>query len=138
MILSHLIHPELIGALASAGHGSKVLLSDANYPNITGANPQAQRVWLNLAPGLLTVDQILEVLLTAVPFEAAEIMSPPEGIDVPAIDGYRTALDGIPFSGHERHDFYEQARSTDVAIVVATGDQRLFANLLLTIGVRAT
>lgn len=138
MILSHLTHPELIGALATAGHGSKVLLSDANFPHTTGANPLARRVWLNLAPGLLTVDQILEVLLTAVPIEAAEIMSPPPGIDVPAIDGYRAALDGIPFSGHERHAFYEQARSVDVAIVIATGDQRLYANLLLTIGVRAT
>lgn len=137
MILSHLIHPELIGALATAGHGSKVLLSDANFPNSTGANPQARRVWLNLAPGLLTVDQILEVLLTAVPIEAAEIMSPPAGIEVPAIDGYRAVLEGIPFSGHERHAFYEQARATDVAIVIATGDQRLYANLLLTIGVRA-
>lgn len=137
MILSHLIHPELIGALATAGHGSKVLISDANFPHTTGTNPQARRVWLNLAPGLLTVDQVLQVLLTAVPIEAAEIMSPAAGAEAPAIDGYRSTLDGIPFSAHERHDFYQQARGTDVAIVIATGDQRFYANLMLTIGVRA-
>jgi len=35
----------------------------------------------------------------------------------------------------ERFTFYETASSDDVALVVATGEQRLYANLLLTIGV---
>jgi len=35
-----------------------------------------------------------------------------------------------------RFDFYDEAKSDDVCCVVATGDQRLYANLLLTIGVR--
>jgi L-fucose mutarotase len=35
----------------------------------------------------------------------------------------------------ERFAFYELARGRDVALAVATGDQRLYANLLLTIGV---
>ena len=32
---------------------------------------------------------------------------------------------------------YDAARSEDVGIVVATGEQRLYGNLLLTVGVRA-
>jgi L-fucose mutarotase len=36
-----------------------------------------------------------------------------------------------------RTDFYQAARGLDVALVVATAEQRLYGNLLLTIGVRA-
>ena len=137
MIRYPLIHPELLGALGTAGHGSKILLADGNYPHTTGTAPAAKRIYLNLAPGLLTVDQVLEVLATAVPIEAAEIMSPPDGVDVPAIAAYRAALEGVPFTGIERFAFYDAARHPDVAIVIATGDQRVYANLLLTIGVVA-
>jgi L-fucose mutarotase len=136
MILGNLIHPQLLSALASAGHGSKILLSDGNFPHTTGAAPGATRVYLNVAPGLLTVDQVLAVLISAVPIEAAETMSPPDGGEPPAVSGYRAALGGVEFVKHERAAFYEAARHPDVAIVVATGDQRVYANLMLTIGVR--
>lgn len=136
MILGELIHPQLLSALGKAGHGSKILLSDGNFPHGTGAAASATRVYLNLAPGLLSVDQVLAALITAVPIEAAETMTPPDGAEPPAISGYRRALGGVPFSEHDRGAFYEAARHPDVAIVVATGDQRIYANLLLTIGVR--
>jgi L-fucose mutarotase len=32
-------------------------------------------------------------------------------------------------------EFYQEAKSPDTALVIATGEQRRFANLLLTIGV---
>ena len=34
-----------------------------------------------------------------------------------------------------RFEFYDAARDSDVALVIATGEQRVYANLLLTIGV---
>jgi L-fucose mutarotase len=37
-----------------------VLISDGNYPHTTGSNPAATRVFLNLAPGVLTVTEILK------------------------------------------------------------------------------
>src|SRR5487761_2742086 len=100
-------HPELLRAIAGAGHGAKILLADGNYPHSVWVSPRAERIALNLAPGLLTVD-----------------------------DGYREQLPGIPFTEVPRFDFYDEAKSDDVCCVVATGDQRLYANLLLTIGVR--
>jgi L-fucose mutarotase len=36
---------------------------------------------------------------------------------------------------HERFAFYEMARQSDVSLVIATGEQRVYANLLLVIGV---
>ena len=71
MLKTKLIHPEILDALGSAGHGSKVLIADGNYPFGTGANPSAKRVYLNLAPGLVTVTDVLRVLVDAIPIEAA-------------------------------------------------------------------
>jgi len=132
-----LIHPTLIGALAAAGHGSQVLVADGNYPHSTGANPSATCIYLNLAPGLLDVDDVLKVLVGAIPIESATVMLPEDRSEPVAVSGYRRALDAS-LTWHElgRHEFYAAARTRDVAIVIATGDQRHYANLLLTIGVR--
>jgi len=37
--------------------------------------------------------------------------------------------------GLGRHEFYEEAKSIDTALVIATGEQRVFANILLVLGV---
>ncbi|MEU2202621.1 RbsD/FucU domain-containing protein [Isoptericola sp. NPDC019482] len=145
MLRYQLLHPGLVAALAAAGHGSRVLLADANYPHSTGARPGAARVHLNLRPGLLTVDQVLEVLLDAVPVESAAVMVPggvagdvvAAGDEIPAHTGYRTMLGpDVGWDELDRFAFYDAARSDDVAVLVATGDQRVYANLLLTLGVR--
>ena len=137
MLLTSLIHPPLLGALGRAGHGSKLLIADGNYPYATGAVAAAERIYLNLAPGLLDVDQVLAAVKTSVPIEAAEVMTPPDGSEVPAIAGFRASLRGVPFTGLDRSAFYDAARESDVAVVIATGDQRLYACLMLTIGVRS-
>jgi L-fucose mutarotase/ribose pyranase (RbsD/FucU family) len=41
----------------------------------------------------------------------------------------------VSFEAVERLAFYDLARTPDVAVVIATGDTRQYANLLLTIGV---
>ncbi|MBT1003590.1 RbsD or FucU transport [Paenarthrobacter sp. DKR-5] len=138
MINYGLTHPGLIRALAESGHGSQILIADGNYPHNTGAPASAARIALNLRPGLLTVDHILEVLIDAVPIEAAAVMAPPDGRWTEAVRGYQRALGAeVPFTSHERFDFYNAARSPDVAVVIASGDTRPYANLLLTIGVVA-
>ena len=136
MLLHPLTHPQILAAVASAGHGSKILISDGNFPHSTGAAASAARIYLNIAPGLVSVDQVLLPLLTAVPVEGAEVMTPPDATEVPAIAGYRAALPGVTFTLHDRQGFYDASRNPDVALVIATADQRVYANLLLTIGVR--
>jgi L-fucose mutarotase len=51
MLRTQLIHPQILGALAEAGHGSQVLISDGNFPHVTATPPGARRVYLNLSPG---------------------------------------------------------------------------------------
>ncbi|WP_129790118.1 RbsD/FucU family protein [Promicromonospora panici] len=145
MLRYELLHPDLLRELAAAGHGSRVLLADANYPHSTGARPGAARVHLNLRPGLVTVEQVLEVLLDAVPLESAAVMVPGgvsgdvvgAGEPIPVHAVFRAAMgDAVAWETMDRFAFYEAARGDDVALVVATGEQRVYANLLLTIGVR--
>jgi L-fucose mutarotase len=135
VLRTRLIHPEILAALAAAGHGSQVLISDGNFPHATATPPGAHRVYLNLSPGRVTVTEVLEAVAVTVPLEAAAVMRPHDA-DAPAVlEEYRALLPaGAPVEVVERFAFYQLARGPDVTLVVATGDQRLYANLLLTIG----
>jgi L-fucose mutarotase len=136
MLKSNLLHPQLLAALGGAGHGAKILIADGNFPFGTRANATAQRVFLNLAPGMLNATDVLKVIADAVPIESAEIMLTAEGREAPIIADFRKLLGiQIPFIGHDRFAFYDACQSTDTAIVIATGEQRIYANILLTIGV---
>lgn len=137
MINYTLLHPDLLAVLARAGHGSRILIADANYPHSTGAPASAARIALNVRPGLLSVDQILEVLLDAVPIEAAATMATADGSEAPAVQGYRNLLgQGVEFTAYERFEFYAASREPDVTALIASADMRQYANVLLTIGVR--
>jgi L-fucose mutarotase len=136
MLRSRLTHPQILAALGSAGHGSQVLIADGNYPFVTGANAQAARVYLNLTRGFAPVDEVLAVLVEALPIEAAQVMMPASGVEAPIFRDFRRVLpSGVPLSTLERFAFYDAARSPNVALVIATGEQRIYANILLTIGV---
>ena len=135
MLRFPLIHPPLLAALAACGHGGKVLLADANYSPATNVHPGATVIYLNLRPGLLTVDQVLEPLLAAVPVEAADVMTQGDGTEPEVFARYRELLGpAVPLRPLERFEFYATCREPDVALCVATGDSRLYANLLLTVG----
>ncbi|MGW5265766.1 RbsD/FucU family protein [Microbispora sp. NPDC004025] len=135
MLRYPLIHPPLLSALAATGHGSRILLADANYAHATNVRAGAPVIHLNLRPGLVRVDDVLEVLVDAVPLESVHSMRPDEGGEPEALTGYRRLLGpDRPVEPMERLAFYEAAKGPDVAFAVATGDDRLYANLLLTVG----
>ena len=145
MLKSQLIHPQVLHALGRAGHGSKVLISDGNYPHWTKRSPNAEMVYLNFAPGLLNVTDVLKGLLSAVPIESAEVMDTlktgPYAMseDPPIWSEFRQILQNaridLELQKIERFAFYDSAARPDVALTIATGEQRIYANLLLTIGV---
>lgn len=146
MLKSELIHPDISAIVARAGHSSKILISDGNYPASSAIGPGAELVSLNLAPGILTVAQVFKVLLTAVPVEAVNTMGMPADDpykldhDPPVWDEYRQILSdaqaNITLEPIERWDFYDAVASRDHVLTIQTGDQALWANLLLTVGVR--
>jgi L-fucose mutarotase len=135
MLKTELLHPEILQALASAGHGSQVLIADSNFPFTTGANPAAKRVYLNLSPGKLDMNDVLGVLVNAIPIEAAQAIAPDSG-EPEIFATYRQLLPPqAVFSTLGRFPFYDAARSQNTALVIATGEQRTYACILLTIGV---
>ncbi|MFE5791358.1 RbsD/FucU domain-containing protein [Streptomyces sp. NPDC056503] len=137
MLLTGLLHPGVLGALAGAGHGARVLIADGHYPASTAVGERAGTVHLNLTPGLLDVTTVLDALLPVLPVESAWVMTPPEGTpEPPAIAAYRSRLAHVPVETLGRFDFYDAARSPDLALTIVTADVRTYANLLLVIGVR--
>jgi L-fucose mutarotase len=135
MLRYTLLHPEILAALGGAGHGSRVLIADGNYPFGTGAPPAARRVYLNLAPGILTVTDVLRVLADAIPIEAAHVMVPDSGPEPPIFAEFRAILPDLALETIGRFPFYDAVRGPDTALVIATGERRVYANILLTIGV---
>jgi L-fucose mutarotase len=138
MLKTGLLHPEILAALGSAGHGSRVLIADGNYPFTTGSPASAQVVYLNLRPGLVSVSDVLETLVAVMPIESAMVMVPANGPE-PEIHGAMRKMlpKGVPMESKGRFEFYDEARSPDTALVIATGEQRVYANILLVIGVVA-
>lgn len=136
MLKGNLLHPGILAALGQAGHGSTVLVADGNYPFATHTYPAAARVFLNLSPGSLSVTDILEALVGAIPIEAATVMQPADGSTPPIFAEFTRLLPAdVELQRLERFTFYDTAKQPELALVIASGDQRLYANILLTIGV---
>lgn len=145
MLKGQLIHPQVLAALGRAGHNSKVLISDGNYPHWTKRGPNAEVVFLNLAPGLLKATEVLKAIASAVPIESATLMDTHKTgpyamtTDPDIWTEYRAILDASgctePFRKLPPADFYKEAGTADVVLTIATGEQRIYANILLTIGV---
>jgi L-fucose mutarotase len=146
MLSYYLIHPQINEVLARAGHHAKILVADGNYPVSTKRGPNAELVCLNLSPGVVTVAQVLRALVSAVPIDRVNTMGiPPDDPyarkgEPPVWEQFRQELKAarlkLKLDPIQKWDFYKQVESPDHALTIQTGDQALWANLLLTVGCR--
>lgn len=135
MIKSDIIHPELLRALALCGHKANILITDANYSFVTNSARDAHIIYLNFAPGMISSTVILEKLLSYINVEQATLMISPADFDNTIADEYKTLLSPATTISHvERNAFYALAKSEDTLLVIASGETRRFANILLTAG----
>lgn len=135
MLAYKLINPPIINALAMAGHGAKVLIADSNYPASTKIGPNADLIYLNLTPGLPSGTDVLQTLLNAIEIEAAMVMQPDSGPEPGVFDEFRKVLPKkVVLQKLGRFDFYDAVLDPDTCLVIQTGEQRLYANILLVIG----
>lgn len=131
-----LLHPTILCALGSSGHGSRVLIADGNFPFVTETPETATKVFLNLRPGMVSVTDVLAALVEVIPIESVFLMDTPDGAPVPLHESIRKMLPAdAAINLCRRHDFYAEAKSPATSLVIATGEERRFANVLLTIGV---
>lgn len=134
-----LLGPELLAILRAMGHGDEIVIADANFP----ASANARRlVRLDGVDGVRVAKAIVSVMplddfvpnaafrmsVTGKPDEIPPII--PEYARVLAEEGYDRGIEGI-----ERMAFYARAR--EAYAIVATGEGRLWANLILKKGVVA-
>ena len=146
MLKHQLIHPKINEVLARAGHHSMILIADGNYPVSTKRGPNAELVCLNLSPGVVTVLQVLSAVLSAVPVDRVNTMGiPPDDLyaqqgEPPVWNEFRAALKaaglGLRLEPIQKWEFYQAVASADHVLTIQTGDQALWANVLLTMGCR--
>jgi L-fucose mutarotase len=146
MLKTQLLHPEILATIARAGHHGKILIADGNYPASSTLGPNAKLVSLQLMPGLPTVAQVLQAILSTVPIDVANTMdyerSGPYALseDPPVWPQFRKVIRDagltLELEPIEKWEFYKAVSTPDHVLTIQTADQQRFANLLLSIGVR--
>ncbi|MDO4838708.1 MAG: RbsD/FucU family protein [Clostridia bacterium] len=134
MLKSGCIHPGVMSVLSKLGHGDKILIADGNYP-LMQRTGDAEKVYLGLTAGTPTVTEVLNTLLHEINVEAACVMDPCEEDEPEIFEEFRQMLPGICLSKLSRYEFYDAASESAVGLAISTGETRVFANILITVGV---
>src|SRR5665213_1126765 len=135
MLKLNLLHPDILQALGSNGHGAKILIADGNFPVSTETAATCKKVFLNLAPGMLSVTDILGVIKEFIPVEKYMIMVAPDDSEHPIHREFARLLgENTTCQKLKREAFYQEASTDDVCLAIASAETRRFGNILLVIG----
>ncbi len=139
--LDPLLTPDLLSTLRAMGHGDEIAVVDANYP-AASAGPPVIRL------DGVTADAAVNAILSVMPLDdfvpdaswCMAVVGDPEA-EQPIFDSFREALarhQSVEFTltKLERFGFY--ARVEGCFAVVATGERRLYGNMILKKGVVRT
>ncbi|BDR80480.1 L-fucose mutarotase [Clostridium tetani] len=130
------LNPQLIRVLAHCGHGDKILICDGNYPIDSCTSETTEKVYLQLTHGIPTVTDVLKVLVESINIERAQVMTPGEGEEPTIFNEFREILSNeIQLDELGRFEFYDESKENNIRLAIATGEKRIFANILLTVGV---
>ncbi|WP_298486533.1 RbsD/FucU family protein [uncultured Maribacter sp.] len=135
MLTTAVIHPTIMEALARSGHFAQVVIADGNLPVGAMTGPNSTTVHLNFRPGLLDALTVLEGILEVCPIQGAIVMEKPAEANAEIQDTYKELLGDVTWDEMERWAFYDQIRKETTTLIIQTGEQRRFANLILTVGV---
>lgn len=136
--LDPLLSPDLLRNLRAMGHGDELAIADANYPAEAMGLPVIRLDGISATAAL---DAVLSVMpLDSYAPDAAwcmEVVGQPDA-DQPIYGEFRAAIlrhegDGFPLRKLERFAFYERARGCFA--VIATGERRLYGNIILKKGI---
>ena len=134
MLKQGCINPEIMKVLSLCGHGDKILIADGNYP-LEARSGHAQKVYLGVSAGVPTVTQVLDALLCEINVEKAEVMMPDDGTTPEIFSEFKNMLQGTELNALGRYEFYNACSEEGVRLAVSTGEKRIYANLLITVGV---
>lgn len=128
-----IISPELLKILSEMGHGDEIVLADANFPAATNAKRLVR------ADGI-KIPNLLSAILELIPLDQYDdehfiLMQKCAGdnADVSVWKEYAEIAekknDNCKFTYCERFDYYERAKNAYA--IVATGEKRQYANIIL-------
>jgi L-fucose mutarotase len=133
------LSPELLSTLRAMGHGDELAIVDANYP----AESSGRRVIR--MDGVASATHILEAVLSLLPLDEfvpcaafhMQVVDDPTA-QLPIFAEFRALLEryeprSARLEGIERFAFYERVKSCFA--VLATGERRLYGNLILKKGI---
>ena len=133
-----LLSPELLSTLRAMGHGDELAIVDANYPAVSSGRPVI-RADGSLVPAVAAAVLGLMPLDEFVPCAAfhMQVVDNPAG-QMPIFEEFRSVLrkfepERAKLEGIERFAFYERVKQCFA--VVATGERRLYGNLILKKGI---
>jgi L-fucose mutarotase len=133
-----LLHADLLHALSAMGHGDEIAVVDANFPAAT----MAQRL---IRLDGVSATRALEAVLSVLPLDdfvdrpasRMQVVGAAKAVP-PVCREFQTLVDHavgrrLPLGVIERRKFYERVKHCYA--VVATGETRLYGNLILTKGI---
>ena len=127
------INPCILAAVSRLGHGDKILIADGNYP-LNSKTGDAEKIWVSLSPGIPTVTDVLDALQSIINVEAAAVMQPSEGPEPEIFKEFESRLPEMELRKLGRFEFYNECTDNSLCLAISTGEQRTYANILLTVG----
>jgi L-fucose mutarotase len=136
--LDPLLTPDLLHVLRAMGHGDEIVIVDANFP-ADSTGPQLVRL------DGVDASRVLDAVLSVMPLDdfvpeacwRMQVVGEPNA-EQPIFDEFRKVIatrEGASFAlgALERFAFYARAKACYA--VVATGERRLYGNIILKKGV---
>ena len=133
-----LLTPELLSILRRMGHGDEIAVVDANFPAETNAQRLVRLDGSSATSVLQAISSVLPLdAYVKIPVHTMEVVGDKETVP-PIVEEFRKIVSDsadfdVAFGTLERNAFYE--RSRNAFAIVATGETRLYGNVILGKGV---
>jgi len=131
-----ILSPELLKILCEMGHGDEIVIADANFPSETNGQRVVRADGIG---GVAMLDAVLKMLpLDTYAEENFLLMQTTQGDPTPTIwaEYFEVANrndDNLRAGNLERFAFYDRAKQAYA--VIATGEEAIYANIIIKKGV---
>ncbi len=127
MLKRGILNPQLAGELARLGHTHKVVIADCGLP----LPRDVSVVDLSLCRGVPTFIQVLDAVLDQIVIEGATVATQAQGTIVE--EWVNTRIGEVSCEAIDHEEL--KRRLHDVALVIRTGEDTAYANVILTCSV---
>ncbi len=133
-----LLTPDLLSILRRMGHGDEIAIVDANFPAEANARRLVRLDGISATAALSATMSVLPIdTYVDAPVQTMEVVGDEDAIPSIVVEFRRIVRESagfdVQFGTLERNAFYE--RSREAFAIVATGETRLYGNVILGKGV---